>query len=250
MSEDRFHELAALAALDVLDGEDRLGFEAHLPTCPDCQAETLSYRKVVTLLPLALEGVAPQPGVRSRVLGTRGPSSSMVLLAATLLVSLGITVWSWRERDAARQEVRDLRAATDDRFVGNAKDKAVLEERLEQEGAFRTLASLPGSRLARLTAPRKPAEAAVVWNTKSDKAILLASGLDDLPKGRAYELWVIAGGAPVPAGVFAPNPLGRAVLTFPIVKDIARVKTFAVSVEPAEGSQTPTGDIVLAGPPS
>ncbi len=121
--------------------------------------------------------------------------------------------------------------------------------RLVQEQAFRALFGQPDSRVASLGGlPAAPkARGRVVWNPVSKEAMLLASGLDRTPEGKAYEVWVIAQGAPVPAGTFQVDALGGALFRLPALDDVARVKTFAVTLEPAAGTLAPTGPMVLAG---
>jgi anti-sigma-K factor RskA len=75
----------------------------------------------------------------------------------------------------------------------------------------------------------------------------VATGLQPPPAGKAYELWVLAGQKPVPAGVFKADERGRAVVTLPWAEDTARVHTFAVTLEPESGSPAPTSPIMLAG---
>jgi anti-sigma-K factor RskA len=96
--------------------------------------------------------------------------------------------------------------------------------------------------------PAPRARGRVLWNAASREAILLASGLERAPAGKAYEIWVIGPSKkPVPAGLFQPGPDGSVVVALPRVEDTARPNTFAVTVEPAAGSAAPTGDMVLAG---
>ena len=105
-------------------------------------------------------------------------------------------------------------------------------------------------RLAFLHATAAPAPAAVarvVWNPDTREAVLLAAGLQQAPEGKVYEAWVIAGGAPVPAGTFQADANGKAVLRLPMVDETRSVKTFAVTIEPAGGTAAPTGPMVLAG---
>jgi len=87
----------------------------------------------------------------------------------------------------------------------------------------------------------------VVWNGAVGKTYLLATGLQPLPPGKAYELWVIAGQKPLPAGVFKADERGRAVVTLPWLDETVRVQTFAVTLEPEAGTPAPTGPMVLAG---
>ncbi len=241
MSEDRFLELVPLAALGVLDGDDRKGFEAHTPGCVVCHAELAVYERVASLLPLGLTPVAPGFRVRERVLGpepgtvaaTRSAWPTFLALAASLVLGIGL-VRVRAQRDAAREEVAAARAEL--RSTGEAV-------------AFRALVQRRGARVTNLggLAPAPEAYGRVVWDAGTREAVLVAGGLAPAPEGKAYQAWVIAGGTPVAAGVFRPDTAGGAVLRLPAMAETARVGTFAVTVEPEAGVPAPTGPMVLAG---
>jgi hypothetical protein len=255
MSDDLFRELAPLAALDALDGEERDRFEAHETTCVTCQDETLAFRRVAALLALALERVPPAPSLRLRVLGptsseTRSQGGMVLALAAALLIALGLLGTVWRERNAAVRErlmSRALVAAAQDEALKASRDLALLQEHFGREAAFQALASAPDSRMIHLSGktPSGPG-ACIVWNAATGEAVLMASGLGQAPKDKMYEVWVIAE-APVPAGLFQTDASGKAFFKLPAVSAISRVKTFAVTIEPAVGTSSPTGPIVLSG---
>jgi hypothetical protein len=61
-------ELAPLAALGALDGQDLSDFQAHVPACATCRAEVAVHEAVAARLPLALDGVPPAPRIRELVL--------------------------------------------------------------------------------------------------------------------------------------------------------------------------------------
>jgi anti-sigma-K factor RskA len=106
-----------------------------------------------------------------------------------------------------------------------------------------------GSRTTALAAlpPAPRSGGHVVWNPQKRRAMFFASGLDPAPAGKAYEMWVIAGGAPVPSGLFQVDSQGRVVGDLPWLEETASAKTFAVTLEPAAGTAAPTGPMVLAG---
>ena len=110
-------------------------------------------------------------------------------------------------------------------------------------------APLPETRVASLAglAAAPQARARVVWHASRKEAVLVATGLTPAPPGKAYELWIIAKAAPVPAGVFQVDAQGRAVFRLPAGLSYEDVKTFAITVEPEAGTQAPTGPMVLAG---
>jgi anti-sigma-K factor RskA len=88
----------------------------------------------------------------------------------------------------------------------------------------------------------------VIYVQACSSLIFLASNLPMLPPQKAYELWLIpASGSPILAGVFRPGARGSATLINPPLPAKVEAKTFAITVEPEQGSQTPTMPIVMLG---
>jgi anti-sigma-K factor RskA len=107
-------------------------------------------------------------------------------------------------------------------------------------------------RLVNLTGqqPAPLARARALYDPATRECFLLVADLPRAPQGKAYEVWVIAGAAgaaPMPAGTFQTDDEGAALVRLPMLDATARVKTFAVSLEPEWGVPAPTGPIVLAG---
>lgn len=71
-------------------------------------------------------------------------------------------------------------------------------------------------------------------------AQLAVSGFDRAPEGKIYEVWVIANGEPVPAGVFPGG--GRTVVA--LERPVPPGATVAVTLERAPRAQMPTSDIL------
>jgi hypothetical protein len=157
-----------------------------------------------------------------------------------------------QQRDAARRAAHAERQRAELLEVELVQLRAELSSAratLAREQGLRDLVGHPDARLAKLAAlpPAPGAAARVVWHPETREAWLLASGLAPAPPGKGYEVWVIGKGAPVPAGVFQVGADGKAVFRLPTVDETAQVKTFAVTVEPAQGTPAPTGPMVLAG---
>ena len=68
----------------------------------------------------------------------------------------------------------------------------------------------------------------------------VVSGFDRAPVGKAYEIWVIDGGGPQPAGLFAGG--GKQVVT--LTRSVAPGSTVAVTLERAGGARAPTTPIL------
>ena len=260
MTTDATVERAALAALGSLDGDDRAEFDKALREDAAASRELSAFEAIVGQLGLETAPVPPAAPVRDRVLGATRPRAASwsgdrlytrLAAAAAVLLAVGLVVVRV-ERDEARRAVTVARQQADAARADARRAQAELlaaRETLAQEAAFRALAGHPEALSVNLgPLPAAPkARARVFFNRSSREAILIASGLDPAPEGKAYEVWVIGKAAPVPAGVFQVDASGRAVVRLPPVPDPGSVKTFAVTLEPAGGVSAPTGPMVLAG---
>ncbi len=228
------HDLAAPYALDALDPSERGAFEAHLGTCADCRGAVAALQEGAAHL-AALSAVPPPPGMRKRVLaevtvtpqerdvialaGRRRPGlptriltsvAALVLLLA--VVALGVNLLSDPTTAA------DVLAAAD---LVNSE----LTATPDYEGG--------------------PVEATVSFSPGKGAAVVTFAGLEEVDPSLTYELWVIGAGEPRPAGLFRPGGDGRAQEL--VDEEVVPGVTIAVTIEPAEGVDSPTGPIVFAG---
>jgi anti-sigma-K factor RskA len=259
MTDDRLLELLPVYALGVLDGEDRSDLEGSLRGSEEGRRELAAFEDVVGRIGRATPAVLPSPELRRRVLAAAGPHRrtrprwmwATLATAAILVVTLGTFWFVRRERNEARREIEEARAAAANVLAQLEKTRDELEaarRRLADEKAFRDLLASPEARVTSLAGlpPAPQAHGRVVWNPGAGEAVLLVTGLTPAPAGKTYELWVIAK-APVPAGVFQVDAEGRAVFRLPMVEELARVRTFGVTLEPTGGVPAPSGPMVLAG---
>lgn len=250
MSDDRFVELAPLAALDALDGDEARAFAAHAPGCAACGAELDAFARVSGQIALATPPQPPPPRLKQRVLGAVGVSSptgplravpapepwpasrAPLTIAAALAFGLGLALFYMTAQNA-----------------GQKRHAALLQRQLDEQRAVQEMIADPAARTVALAGlPAAPgAGGRVLWSTQKKKALLMASGLGPAPAGKVYEVWVIAGAAPVPSGLFHVDASGRATVDLPWRAETESVKTFAVTVEPEGGTPAPTGAMVLAG---
>jgi anti-sigma-K factor RskA len=78
--------------------------------------------------------------------------------------------------------------------------------------------------------------------------VFIASNMNPLPPQKAYELWLIPKqGAPIPAGVFKPDTHGNVAMMHSPMPAGVEAKAFAITIEPEQGSATPTMPIVMMG---
>jgi anti-sigma-K factor RskA len=255
---DSPQDLAAAYALGALPADEARRFEAFLATSPEAQRELAEYREVAALLALAGSEGAPSTDLRDRVI--RGvvarpsrapldlsrqtfPAPSRVpwlAVAASLLLAVGIgaSLVSTRGRLAATA------AALDER----ERSLAQTEQRLsEREATINSLLE-PGVQLFQLTASGDPDPGIqLFWNRAQHRALVHGYRLKPVPAGRAYQLWFIKDGRPVPSVTFRPGADGRAKVEQIPVPDDGPLSAAAITVEPESGSSQPTSPIVLVG---
>ena len=247
---EQFADDLALLAVGALQGDERVALEKHLEGCPGCRRELERLRGDTALLALSASG--PQPPQRSRErllkeiakeprgqkIPARRSSSSFVpwLVAAAFLLVAG---FFFRQSDRLAQRVAQLQNESGQR-------QAELERARE---VVSTLTSTDAMRvtLVAAQAPPQPQGRAIYVRDRSS-LIFLASNLPGLPPQKAYELWLIpTNGAPIPAGVFKPDARGSASVIEPPLPGGVEAKAFAITIEPEQGSATPTMPIVMMG---
>jgi anti-sigma-K factor RskA len=246
----QFADDLALLALGALQGEERVTLEKHLEGCPACRRELERLRGDMALLALSAAGPAPPSRSRERLLKviaqepraqkTAERRSSWTFLpwlaAAALLLVAG---FFWQQSDRLAQRVAQLQDES-------GQQQAQLERARE---VVSTLTSTDALRvtLVAAQAPPQPQGKAIYVRDRSS-LIFLASNMPALPPQRIYELWLIpTNGAPIPAGVFKPDARGSATVVEPPLPAGVEAKAFAITVEPEQGSSTPTMPIVMTG---
>jgi anti-sigma-K factor RskA len=92
------------------------------------------------------------------------------------------------------------------------------------------------------------ARAKFVYDRKTGKAMLMADDLPPAPAGKAYQLWFIADGKPpMPGHVFNTNAAGHAEMRDQMPEEAMGATVFAVTLEPSNGVNAPTGPKYLLG---
>jgi anti-sigma-K factor RskA len=78
-------------------------------------------------------------------------------------------------------------------------------------------------------------KATVLWDTSSKDVYLNVNSLPKAPEGMQYQLWAIADGKPVSAGMYSEDKDGRIALS-----NIPDAQVFAITLEKKGGSEVPT----------
>lgn len=243
MTHDELRELLAAAALDSLEGEEARELAAHLDSCPTCPDELAELRLAAGWIGFDADPVAPPPALRDRVLAARMASAPAP------------------PAEPVRKPARASRSAT--ALVGFALAAGIaslvvytaglktrvhtIESQLEAERSLTRFLTAPDTATIMLagteTTPKSRVKLA--YDRHTGRAILFGYDLPPPPEGKAYQMWFIAGGKPLPGRVFEPDATGRGWWSDEVPPEGRDASVFAVTLEPASGVATPTGPMVL-----
>jgi Anti-sigma-K factor rskA len=88
--------------------------------------------------------------------------------------------------------------------------------------------------------PTSPSSTAkIFWVRNTGDVYVEASGLPETPQGMQYQLWAIIDGKPVDAGMITYNKKGQK-YNIQKMKSFGKAQAFAITLEKAGGSPTPT----------
>jgi len=178
-------------------------------------------------------------------------------LVVAVVVIVGVVLWvGGRLNDAAtRVESAQQQVAATTRLA-NEEVRAARDDANRQMTEARQLAQRAETVSAVLTAPdlirfnltstqADGSSAQVLWS-RSRGVVLSGSRLPGPGPKKTYQLWLVTNGPSVSAGVFEPDSTGRATLVVdPPPKVPGPVMGAAITIEPAGGGQTPTGQTLL-----
>jgi anti-sigma-K factor RskA len=212
--------LGEMSAIDAASFEQELGHDSELRTFTREMFETLGR------IGGGIEALSPPPSIPQRILRREArkvvpfpfiPWAMAACLAIGCLVLA--TMWTESRREIAKLEQRDLLsririAALQSQVDAYAKTSAI-----------------------------------VVWNPDQQNGVLQFERLPALPANQDYQMWVIDPKQPQPvsAGLVPKGIDQERRVTFWPAKPVGASPKFAVSIEPAGGSATPRGQIVLVG---
>jgi anti-sigma-K factor RskA len=164
-----------------------------------------------------------------------------------LIAAVALTSMYFLNRQIAQLqgEVSALRTA----LLAQADTVRQLNVELERVNARLPQSPPPGLTTFTIsgTSVQPEAHAQLLTDPNSHSAVLVVSGLDVLPPGETYQIWLIQGETPRSAGLLNVNTQGQGVSILAPEDTIASFDALGVSIEPDEGSLQPTGEIVLLG---
>lgn len=242
--DERCNQIEALLpayALEALDVAERWQVEAHLQACPECNAALEQYKDAASGLLMAAPMVEPPPRLRARLIASiaepgpvpvraagRSRNRALFGLASSLLAAFMLIT------GFLIVEVREL-----------ASNQAQLAEQLQEEQTVVGLYSYPTT--VSVVVEGQRAYGTFLYEPNLPVSVLYAWGLDRLEADATYQIWLIEpGGGRVSGGLFQVGEDARFVrLLVRAPENISSYSAIGVTVEPAGGSEGPTGPKVL-----
>lgn len=249
---EQFADDLSLYALGALQGEERLAVVKHLQDCPDCRHELARLQGDLGLLALSASGPKPPLRSRERLMAAMAREPRR-MPGRVMKRKAWWTVMEWAAAAAAVVViVLLLHQNTDLQRRVAALDANSTEQQkqlLQAKDLIATLTSPDAVHFTLVAAKTPPQpQGKAVYLRSIGTLVFLASNMPELPPQKTYELWLIpTSGAPIPAGLFRPDPHGSAALINPPLPTGVEAKTFAITVEPAAGSAAPTSTPIMVG---
>jgi len=287
MNHEEVKDLLPLRALDRLEADEDRAVTTHLAGgCPECERELASFGEALGALALTADregasneriwqlvearlaashtSVGIRAGMRSQDRAIRPPdrmhmvSFAAIAIAALALIALGFNVLSlYRGLEVARGtatfEVAALRARIDELQQGLESASARiadLKTQLSLTSNLTLAAFSPDARVVHLAglAAAPKASGTVAFSPSSHTAFMQVSGLPPAPADKIYEAWWIGRQAgPIRAGLFEAPTEGVAKVALVMPPKGEEIVASAVTLEPANGTEKPTGTMYLKG---
>jgi hypothetical protein len=249
----------ALYALRILSEGESAAVRAHLAECVLCRDELAEFSGAAAMVGLAIPQHPVPVGARQRFLNkiaadtstTKQPEKQAMRGQASLLLRNTWIPWATAatlaiiaislgvKNNALNKELGDVTSQVMNLTNQSARARQVLDV-LSSHSAQRVL----------LTAGKTSVEPTgrAVYLADSGSLVFQANNLKLLATDKTYELWVIpVSGKPIPAGLFRPDAAGSASVFLPPLPKGVAAKAFGVTIEKAQGSDSPTAPIILSG---
>jgi anti-sigma-K factor RskA len=223
------HLLTGAYATHSLPNSEEPSFERHLVECAACRTEVQELEATAARMGSWLTGAAPY-GMRARVLAEVGRTRQLPPREPAPALR-----FRWHPSVLAVAASVVLLIVV---LVVNASLREQVSEAAEQRPAIARILTAPDVTWTSATGVSGVSGRVVVAPSQGS-GVFFASGLAAAPSGSTYQGWLIdADGGIRSAGLFAPNADATAVLL--LTDDLATAREFAITVEPAGGSDQPT----------
>lgn len=233
------HHLAAAYALDAVDDHERLVFEAHYESCDLCQVDVAEFRSTMAIMGEA-QPIEPSEHVGLAVMRSIKETRQLSPVVLTRLVEES----SKAQRPTFRTPRRVLAIAAALAMFAGVGAVVARVNRPTTNGFSAGLEQVVGRPDARVVTLANPGgitasgRITLLWSDDADRAVVIGQGIARPDSDKVYELWLIDGSGARPAGLLDTAADGSIRGSLPMS---ATPSAWAITVEPAGGSATPSG---------
>lgn len=193
---------------------------------------------------------AGQQGQQERRTWNFAQSFGSIAAALAFVALLAGLFLLWTRNQALKQEIAQLaQQKAEQQQTLNQLSQVTTEQQQALVRGREALAMLMAGDAAKFELAGTPmaqkAHAMLAYDRKTGHAMLMVEGLPAAPADKAYQLWFIAGGKPMPGKVFNSDADGRAMMVDDIPAAARERAVFAVTLEPKTGVPAPTGQMYL-----
>lgn len=230
-------------AIGALDAEEVAALESHLELCASCRTELAGYRPVSESLLTAVPPKQPSPELRKR-LQNRLPSAQR-----STPTRLGASRAKWSFGQLAVGSVLAILLVMNVYSIIQMRtlqlEQARLNRQIQAGQTVISMLSYPATE--RLAISSDSVVGSLLLDKERNIVALIVWNMPQLDESRTYQIWLIDPQEErVSAGIFRPE--GNLAYTTQIVFPDQNLSDFTgvgVTVEPAGGSDQPTGERVF-----
>ncbi|MGG1696053.1 anti-sigma factor [Bacillus zhangzhouensis] len=233
-----------------LQGEEKAQFEEHIKHCSACKEELEELTSLMSDIPFLAGDQTPPAGMKDRILSQVFEEETSETVTEKTNQKKEIKVVPERNEIKLPQKKRNewllplvaalflISAAGNVYFLTNGKEQA--------EEPVRVVAT---KSLASAASPKTTGAFSVIEHNGKKELVVSADGLkDQLDSSAVYQVWLIKGDQPIPAGAFKTDSKGEGTVTYALSEKEASESwdTVAVTLEPKKDNQLPQGPVVLS----
>lgn len=220
----------------ALTEDEMRQFENHLIECPSCQEELLELEILTADLPYESEMVEVPTDLKARIFDSLDDEKDNVTPITTEI----------KKRRRIGPFTSLLAVALFASLVANAF--LLTETQKTSEVAQSELQLIGQTILTSQTADMEvSAVAMLVADGNQDVLLLDAENLPALAADELYQVWVLEGDQPYPAGVVQPTEAGTGNISHQLADLSGTWDTIAITIEAEPNLSAPQGPIILAG---
>ena len=235
-----FRENIPAYAIGALDGEEVPALQTHLETCASCRTELAEYRLLSDSLLTAIPPKQPSAALR-KSLQSRLPSARKAARQPTTFslsfgrLALGFAIVALLVLNIISfAQLRQIQV-----------QQAGLMTQVENAQTVLGLMSSPSIQMIPISGEK--ASGTLLLDEGNNKAVLIVQNLPQLTENQTYQIWLVkSDGGRDTGGLFRPES-GQTYTTKVILspQSISNYMRIGVTVEPAGGSDAPTGERVF-----